>query len=410
MRELFDEPSFILTYYLYMATLSAGFVYPITTQYKLWRGLSYAQVGVVGAVFMGTWVLSELPTGYLGDRFGRRRLLLASSGLNAVVMVGLAVSRTFPAFVVATFGWAVAFSMRSGAGSAWLYDLLRERLDAGKYARVQGTGLAIMLGFTAIASVAGGYLAAWGWPFPYLVNGVWFALGVPVLLALPSDPTVGTEDQSGSGVLSPREAAASIRTVVTQAPLRSFVFYFAAFFAFFEMVDLYIQPVAVAVGLSRPDLGYLYAGFYVAAAVVSHNTGRIRRHVGVRTWFLTVPFAVAGAFLAIELLPLVAIPAFVLLKIASRVSSPLMEQYVNDHLDADGRATGVSAVTMVGGLAAMLSRTVAGAVAEVVGPVSMVVLFAGALVVLLSVLALVESPVPAVYDGDDTAEHPAAGD
>ena len=405
-----DEPSFVLTYYLYMATLSPGFVYPITTQYKLWRGLTYAQVGVVGAVFMGTWVLAELPTGYLGDRFGRRRLLLASSGLNALVMVGLAQSRTFLAFVVATFGWAVAFSMRSGAGSAWLYDLLRERLDAGEYARVQGTGLAIMLGFTAVASVAGGYLAAWGWTYPYLVNAAWFALGVPVLLALPSDPTAGDGEAGDSSVLSPREAAASVRTVVTEAPLRSFVAYFAAFFAFFEMVDLYIQPVAVAVGLSRPDLGYLYAGFYVAAAVVSHNTGRIRNRIGVRAWFLTVPFVVAGAFLAIELVPLVAIPAFVLLKIASRVSGPLMEQYVNDHLGADGRATGVSAVTMVGGLAAVLSRTVAGAVAGIVGPVSMVVLFAGVLVVLLVVLALVESPVPAGYGADGTASAPAADD
>lgn len=409
MGRRLDEPSFVLTYYLYMATLSAGFVYPITTQYQLWRGLSYGQVGVVGAVFMGTWVLAELPTGYLGDRFGRRRLLLGSSALNAVVMLGLAGSKSFPAFLLATFGWAVAFSMRSGAGSAWLYDLLRERLGAGEYARVQGTGLAVMLLFTAAASVVGGYLASWGWTYPYLVNAAWFALGLPVLLALPSGPNVGDES-SGSGPLSPRAAVDVVRTVVTQAPLRSFVFYFAAFFAFFETVDLYIQPVAVAVGLSRQDLGYLYAVFYVAAALVSHNTGWVRDRIGVRASFLTVPFVAAGTFLAAELLPLVIIPAFVLLKVANRASSPLMEQYVNDHLDAHGRATGVSAVTMVGGLAAVLSRTVAGHVAELIGPLSMLVVFAGGLVVLLAALALVETPIPSVYDSDEAVDRPAAGD
>jgi hypothetical protein len=61
---------------------------------------------------------------------------------------------------------------------------------------------------------------------------------------------------------------------------------------------------------------------------------------------------------------------------------------------------------MVGGLAAVVSRTVAGAVAGVVGPVSMVVLFAGVLVV----LALVESPVPADHGADGTATAPTADD
>ncbi|WP_049979739.1 MFS transporter [Halolamina rubra] len=410
MRDRFDEPSFVLIYYLYMATLSAGFVYPITTQYQLRRGLTYGQVGVVGAVFMGTWVLAELPTGYLGDRFGRRRLLLGSSALNAIVMLVFVASRTFPAFLVATFGWAVAFSMRSGAGSAWLYDLLRERLDAGEYARVQGTGMAVMLLFTAAASVVGGYVAARGLTYPYLLNAAWFALGVPVLLALPSDVEDAAEDTVGSGYLSPHEAIDVVRTVVTGARLRSFVLYFSAFFAFFEMVDLYIQPVAVAVGFSRPDLGYLYAAFYVAAAVVSHNTGRIRDHVGVRAWFLTVPFVVVATFLVADLSPLAIVPAFVVLKVANRVSSPLMEQYVNDHLDADGRATGVSAVTMVAGLAAILSRTAAGYVAELVGPLSMLVLFAGGLGVILAVLAVVSPPVPAGYDAEQRVRGATADD
>lgn len=397
-------PRFVLKYYVYMATLSAGFVYPITTQYKLWRGLSYGEVGVVGAVFMGTWVLAEIPTGYLGDRFGRRAVLLASSALNAVVMVGLAMSATFAAFVVGTFGWAVAFSLRSGAGSAWLYDLLQERLDEGEYARVRGRGLGVMLLVTAGAALVGGYLAGLHWTYPYLLNGAWFGAGVLVLLTFP------TADAGDVEVVAPREAAAAVRTVVSEPPLRSFVVYFAAFFAFLEMVDLYVQPIAIAVGFTRPDLGLLYGGFYVVAAAISLNAGRIEERLGVRAWFLTAPFVVAAAFVAVGLLPVLAIPAFFLLKVANRTSSPLMQQYVNDHLGDAGRATGVSAVTMVGGLAAVVVRTAAGVVADHLGPVPMVSLFAGGLAVVLAALALLESPVRPGYPGTGPAGRSQGGD
>lgn len=395
MLTRFRESSFVLKYYAYMATLSAGFVYPITTQYKLWRGLSYADVGLVGAVFMGTWVLAEIPTGYLGDRFGRRRVLVWSSAANAVVMFGLGAASTVTTFAVATFGWAVAYSLRSGAGSAWLYDLLRERLGEGQYARVRGRGLGVMLGVTAIASLVGGVLAGVGWTYPYLLNGVWFAAGVLVLRTLPDEETDGDVE-----VLSPREAAAAVRRVVVQPPLRSFVRYFAAFFAFFELVDLYIQPVATAIGFSRPDLGVLYAAFYVVAAVISLHAGWIRERIGVRAWFLGAPFVVAGSFVAIGLFPPLAVPAFFVVKVANRASSPLMQQYVNDHLEGRGRATGVSAVTMVGGFAAVVTRTVGGYVADLVGPTRMLALFALGLAVVLAALALSSSPVRPGYRAD----------
>lgn len=401
--------NFVLKYYGYMATLSLGFVYPITTEYQLWRGLSYAEVGTVGAVFMGTWVLAEIPTGYLGDRFGRRRLLVASCALNATVVFSLAWATTFEAFVVATFGWAVAISMRSGVGSAWLYDLLRERLDEGEYARVRGNGLAVMLAFTAAASVAGGYLARGHLTYPYLVNAAWLAVGIPVLLTLPSSAESGAADD-GVDVVSPREAAAAIRAVVTRPPLRSFVLYFAAFYAFVELVDLYVQPVATGIGLSHSDLGLLYAGFYVVAAAISRNAGRIKDGVGIRAWFLTAPFAVAVAFVPLVAVPVLALPAFFLLKAANRVSSPLVQQYVNDHIGSAGRATGVSAVTMVGGLAAVASRTAGGVVADVVGPLAMLSTFAAGLVVVLAAVALVESPVPVEYATPGGSDRRTPGD
>jgi MFS family permease len=42
--------------------------------------LSYTQAGVLASGFFGAYAAMQLPAGLLGDRFGRRRVLLGAPG------------------------------------------------------------------------------------------------------------------------------------------------------------------------------------------------------------------------------------------------------------------------------------------------------------------------------------------
>lgn len=393
MRNIVSTPPpVILKFYLYKATLSQGFIVPIIAEYVLWRGLSFSELGALGGVFMVTWVAMEIPTGYVGDRFGRKRLLTYSSAGTAGIVFALAWLDSFGPFVLAYVGWAIAVSFRSGIGSAWLYSLLEERLDEDDYARVTGRGSAVFLTVSAVTAIAGAWLATIDWQYPFLANAALLSLGVVVLWTMPANSQFEGDSESGDERLSPRETLAGVWHVVVRSPLRWFILYTAVLFAFVEVAATFTQPVSTELGVAIHELGWLYAGFNLVAAAATALSGRIKEIVGIELYFLAIPFVVGIVFATIAIVPLLAIPAFFLARAVTRLSAPLKQQYLNDRIGSAGRATILSAATMVASLAAGLSRTLGGPVAEAVGPVTMLVVFAAGLVVLSLAILGVGSP------------------
>src|SRR6056297_3405817 len=88
-------PSSVLKYYLYKATKAVEFYRPIMYLFFLAQGLSFTQIVVLEAIYNLTTVLGEIPTGYVGDRVGRRTSLLVGTGLIAVTLVGIGFASSF---------------------------------------------------------------------------------------------------------------------------------------------------------------------------------------------------------------------------------------------------------------------------------------------------------------------------
>nr|WP_228370972.1 MULTISPECIES: MFS transporter [unclassified Natrinema] len=81
-------------YYLYSLTETQGLIAPVWVLLLQARGLSYTDIGFLGAVYWAVLVLAEIPTGYIGDRLGRRQSLLMAAVVTAVGIGGLAFAQT----------------------------------------------------------------------------------------------------------------------------------------------------------------------------------------------------------------------------------------------------------------------------------------------------------------------------
>lgn len=390
-RDLALPDGVILKFYAYKATQSLGFITPIIIEFLLFRGETYSQVGVLEGTFMAAWVLSEIPAGYLGDRIGRRGSLFIGTGLSVLAVGTFVFAHSFPVFAIAYVVWALSVAFRSGAGDAWLYDILKERYDPEAYSKIRGRGQSIYLVTTAIAAILGSYLASISWTLPFVVNSVLLSLGLVVLLTFPrSGPHLDSSDDDPLAVL---DALPKIREKFTEPPLRSFVLYAALFFGLIGVVRTFVQPVSTSLGVDVTHLGFMYAGFNALSAVVSYNTDVIDNHVGVHGWFAIAPFVVAGGFLATAFVPLIAIPAFFLVEPVRVVSSTFRGQYVNDYSESVGRATVLSSVTMVSALVAAAARLLGGVVADATSPIAMLALAGGTFCALSLALFAWESPV-----------------
>ncbi len=137
-------------------------------------GLSYTGAGVLASAFFVAYLVVQLPAGLLGDRFGRRRVLIGGllAGALASVSTGFAVS----------FLTLLAARVFTGASQGCLFSNDRaiivsvtppEKIGVGQAVSFLGPGLGITLGL-----VLGGLL---GEALPW--RTVFFVFALPPIVA-----------------------------------------------------------------------------------------------------------------------------------------------------------------------------------------------------------------------------------
>lgn len=387
----------VVRYYAYKATKAVELYRPIMYLYFASAGLSFFQITVLEAAYNATTVLGEIPTGYLGDRLGRRNGLVLGTVVIALTLFGIGLADSFPAFLLLYICWSLGYTFRSGTEDAWLYDSLVG--DDRSFSDLRGRGESFALGSGVVAAVAGGYLASIELAYPFFAAAAVTALGAAILL------TVDTESADAGDPADRTTLSATVETVRTafaDPRIRSFlVLYYVLFSAVTYLAFIFLQPriETVTVGYSLGDvetlLGWYYGGISLAAAGFTYRAEWIRERVGLRRWFLAVPIVVGLLLVGQWLLPLSAFLAFVLVRGLSESTRVFASQYVNDRIDAIGRATTLSAMSMVSGLTVIPFQLGSGLLSDAVSPGAALAAAGGVLVVGTLAVHLVGTPVDA---------------
>lgn len=369
-----DDRGLIRRYYLYRATLSVGFITPIFTLFLL-RSLSFTEVGALSALYSIVSVFGEVPTGYVGDRLGRRASLLLSVAFTVASIAGFVVAESFLWFAILYVLWALALTFRSGSMDAWLFDTLDERLDTDRFSHVRGRGDAVQRWTGAVSMILGGALYGLSPVFPFIAAVAFNSLGFLTLLSLPKNRQYAHRGaEKAPDRLGPREALRIVSDHLTAPPLRSLVLYITLFYAVVGVGQPYLQPMTVetlgpyasTIGLEIPPggaiaaarsgeagaalafgLGVLYGVLSLVASVGGYYAGAVENRLGVRRTVILVPIVTAIALVVPAWLPLFVLPTFAAMRTATPLLQPIANGYINEHVTDVGRATLLSVVSMV---------------------------------------------------------------
>ena len=394
-------PASVLKYYLYKATKAVEFYRPVMYLFFLAQGLNFTQIAMLEAIYNLTTVLGEIPTGYLGDRMGRRNSLLFGTALIAATLVGIGLASSFVALAALYVCWSMGYNFRSGSEDAWLYDTLTDDRSGDEFASVRGRGESVSLAIGAGAAIVGGYLGSLDLSYPWFVAAGVTALGVAVLLTV-DEPA--TYDESGADDVGLRETLGIVRTVLAQRNVRALVvYYYVLYAAVTYLVFVFLQPVfetvVIDLGISaarvEPLLGLFYAAYSLVGAGLSYHTGTIRKYVGMRAWFVGLPFVVGGALAGMYFAPVIALPTFLLARGLADVTRSFASQYVNDRIGTVGRATVLSAMAMVSGLSVIPFQLGSGVISDAVSPLFALAIAGGVLIVGSGAILAWEVPISA---------------
>ena len=148
--------------------LGAGMALPaIPALAKSFHVSFFLASGVVTAFVVGN-VAGSIPTGWLIDRFGRRRIMLIGPLLTSLMAFAVLFAHTFPEILLFRFvdGWAAQM---------WLMGRIT-RISSGAQANQRGRQVSWMYGMDSFGRLsgplAGGFIAAaWGIRSPFAAYG-----------------------------------------------------------------------------------------------------------------------------------------------------------------------------------------------------------------------------------------------
>jgi len=117
-------------------------------------GFSLKELGLLGAVFSLVGLISEVPTGYFADRFGRVRSIRVSGILNVIATLLYVFAQHKLGIFIGTCIEAVGYAFFAGAVEALVHDSLvvlgKEKQYTKVSSRIQSRSLLINAGIIAL--------------------------------------------------------------------------------------------------------------------------------------------------------------------------------------------------------------------------------------------------------------------
>jgi len=120
----------------FISYLYNGIIGPLFVAYLLSINFNAAQIGILLATQRVSIILFEIPTGVLADKYGRKKSVLASFTLMAILLFVWFLSQDFTVLLLVSIGSGLAFTLQSGAKESLMIDSLNLSHDDSKRNRV----------------------------------------------------------------------------------------------------------------------------------------------------------------------------------------------------------------------------------------------------------------------------------
>jgi len=358
--------STIVRYYVFIFLVQFMLWLPIWVVFFQGRGLSLTQIGVLDAVGWVFMALSEIPTGALADRYGRKISFVFGAVCLTASMFAILAEVLSPVFLAGWMLWGVAHTFFAGADAAYLYDALKLRERASDYPRLAGRSLAVVQGSQGVASLLGGWVATYDMALCFVIPGV-IGLAAAIVAATLEEPI---RSDMGSGHRSYRAGIVEALAIASTRPVvRWLVLIGASTFVFpFLLVFMLLQPYATGIGFPVWALGIIVLFRGVGAVAGSLLGARSMVLFGATRVLIGSQVAIVlgmGLLAALPIPPIVVM--FTFIAFASGLARPVLSTLLNMEIPSEQRATILSLQALLWTVLLALVEPALFALAESIG-------------------------------------------
>ena len=344
---------------IFVAELGWSGISPLLPSYEARYGLTDVATGLIVSLASVGILLVSLPASGLSNRFGVRKLTLASLGVLAAGDLVVGLSDSYPALLAGRTVYGVGLGMIWVTGTAWLHDVAGESAPRALALTTSVVGAAALLA----PSFSGWLGERFTLGTPFVVLGALTVVVLVTLLVLRTP--IGDSTESNPPLREMLRAARADALMVTSIVLTLAI-------ALMWMSAELLVPLrlhALGYGAARIGLAFSAASivFLTSSAVTS---ARAERWATVR--IATIWMAAFAASVLVAVIGVGAVPTMAFLLAAGLTTGVLIA--LTYPLGASGATKGGFSVAVVGALinivwaaSGLLGPIVGGAVAQAIG-------------------------------------------
>lgn len=347
---------------LFSSTISKSPVLPL---FATSLGADPSGVGLVASVsaFMG--VVASIPAGILSDRWGRRRMLLASSFVFATAPFLYFLVTDIWQLAAVRFYHGLATAVFVPVGMALVSDLFHqergEKMGWFSTSTLLGRFIAPLAGGGILGALAAD--PAFSYRIVYLVCGIAGMIMFVLALHIPETSTLKTNNRRWKDTFITFRSVISNRAIVITALVEAAILF--AYGTFETFLPLY----ALQSGLSAYEIGVFLSSHVITLALTKPFMGRFSDRHGRRPQIcagaLSGAVSIAGIALFSTFLPLLGFS--ILFGLSMSILTSATAAHIADLSRAEGRGSAMGVLGSVMDIGHTTGPIVAGIIAAAFG-------------------------------------------
>ncbi len=315
--------------------------------FYLSRGLDLGQIVFLSLVWTATSFLCDVPSSFLADKFGRKKLIMIGILLTSLSTLLLFFAHGFPYFVLTYIIGAAGYSFFMGADHAILYDSLKEVGEETGANRVAGKYFSSASLPKIIMPFIGSFIARSLLPSQFLIIIAIDFVGTIISLIIASFITEPHFEERPNKKLSLLKEG--IRLIQSDKVLLKFalnkITIFQAAFVYWKVYQVLLKDSNMPIVY----LGLIYTAFQGVLFLMFWNTEKVQNWVGKMNFILypqVLGFLAIIASLLTSNLVVLFISCVVLLTVGT-IRDPLFLSQMQSRIPSFNRATATSTLNTI---------------------------------------------------------------
>ncbi len=304
--------------------------------YLISKGFTLTDAAIMDIVFWTVILVSEIPTGYVADWFGRKLSVIVSFILQSGAVYIFATADTQPLFLLSYALWGFGITFQSGAEDAWIFDEIKVRGGTEQqYQAIFGRLLTVGFLAAAFSGFLSGPIATIKLEYTIFATLIVFLLDIIWLFSIPEHRNSKDSEhrpsvrKAAASLWNRRVAPIGLIEVFLTGLVLSVIFWFQIYLDLnqitYNMISIYLSTGGILLGIA------------------SWNSARISGRIPRLMLGLVVLMLVLSTFImAISLVG--AILGYYILHITRGLWKPYYNRLLNAELITEVRATSISII------------------------------------------------------------------